>query len=235
MRTLVPLAELFPAWSAADPQSLTEVWNADSSELSQSARELRRHIVDVRNSFDSAPIAGPEDVRGLIERRLVKPLPGAWLTIPLDAERRRILAPVPTEDALAAIAQAAAKEDLRGIRRALSAPGATRWAWASHVTRKVPVTSTLDEAIPVDGAGAYLVIFAGSPSVLEDNATYLALLELLRSAPVVDVVFWQTQHCTVPSCYSLGIGRGECAGEAVEFPSTVDIRRLRAAMNKEEA
>lgn len=235
MRTLVPLGELFPAWSAEDPQSLTEVWNADSAELSGPARELRRHIVDVRNSFDSAPIAGPEDVRSLIERRLIKPLPGAWLTIPLDAERRRILAPVPTEEALSLIAQAAAKDDMRGIRRALSAPGATRWAWASHVTRKVPAASALDEAIPLDASGAYLIVFAGSPSVLEDTSTAEALHELLRSAPVVDVVFWQTDHSAAPSCFSLGIGRGECAGEAVEFPSTVDTRRLRAALNKEEA
>lgn len=235
MKPLLPLSDLVVDWPVSAPQSLTDVWNCDTDELPESGKELRRHLVDVRNSFDSTPVLSPEDVRSLLERRLLRPLPGAWLVVPLDGSRRRILAPVVTDETLQSVVRAAAAGEVRAVRRHLTSPGSTRWAWSSHVTRHVPSAATLNEYVPLHPKGVYLVVFGGSPAVLDDPQTLGRLSDLLKAVPVADVVFWHLQPSAAPCCFSLGAGRGEQAGDAVEFPCSVEnLELLQAALRKEE-
>jgi hypothetical protein len=232
-RPLTPLGDLITGYPAEAPQSFVGVWQADLDQLPTAAREVRRHLVDFRNAIEQAPVLSAADLADLLESGRLRPLRNCWLVIPLGADRRRVLSPVLTEEGVMAVVDAA-KEDhpevARNVRRALAEATSFRWAWQSHVSRRVPLAADLDEALPLPRGGRYVLVFGGSPELLEHDGIRQALERLLERAPVADVCFWTLAQGAAPTCFSLGEGRGQQGGRPVEFPNTQTAAELRAAL-----
>lgn len=234
-RPIVPLSELFASYDTTAPQTLMSIWEADIETLPVEARELRRQLLEARNAFDQAPILTPEDLADLIEKGRLRLLASQWLVVPLAADRRRVLGPVLTDDAVAGIATAAtAGPDglARRVRKLLAEPGAYRWAYQSLLSRSVPDPEELATTCPLPTGGTYVVLYGGSPEVLDEHDTATELEALLRSHPVSDVVFRHLTSNAAPALYSLGCGRGEQAGTAIPFPNQDLVVRLRAGLRK---
>lgn len=235
-RPTVPLSNLFPGFtSSTDPQTLLGIWEAEIDTLSEPSRELRRQIAEVRNAFEQAPILTPEDVIDLIERKKrLDVRAGKWLIIPLTADRHRVLTPVLTDDAHAAIAAAAllgTPDTLsRRLKRVLAEPGMYRWVYASFFGRALPDAETLAETCPLPTAGTYLVLYGGSPEVLDTVADELEAL--CAALPVADVMFRHLTPNSAPAFYSLGCGRGEQAGAEIPFPNPTIAAQLRAGLRR---
>jgi len=224
-----------PGLEPGDPTTLQGVWEADYASLSPTARELRRHLVDFRNSLDQPPILTPEDVATKLAAGHLRPLSGGWLAVPLGADRRRILSPIITHDGAreASVKMQGAADPARALRHALTRPGAVRWSWAAHPQKRVPTAEVLTRTGFCPPGGVWLLVYGGSPAtVLAIDAVTEALEALLAAAPVADVVFWHRQRDAVPVCYSIGAGAGDRGGELVEFPTAEAAARLRVALQK---
>lgn len=244
-RARVGLSELIPELPVSAPQTLVEVWQADLDSLPEPAKELRRHLVEFRNATEQRRLLGPNDLMVELTTGRLRPFAGRWLTVPLDGDRRRLLVPVVSENALetaaANVLRAVAKADpsdpvtaadaAKRIRRAIAA-GGSRWVWASHLSVTVPTADTLTVSCPVPADGRYVLVYGGSPAVLDDPAVCDSLEELLTVLPVADVAFWHMTSDRPAALYSLGAGRGACGGTDVEFPNPALVAGLRTRLQK---
>lgn len=232
-KPLAPLGELVVGYPADAPQNFVGVWQADLDQLPPAAREVRRHLVDFRNAIEQQPIRSAADMADLLESGRLRPLANCWLVISLGEDRRRVLAPVITEDGLGAVIDAARSEQTdttRAVRRALAQAASFRWAWQSHVSRRVPLAADLDAALPLPRGGRYVLVFGGSPDLLAHDGVTEALERLLGHAPVSDIVFWALNQGAAPTCFSVGENRGQQGGRLVEFLNHNNPTRLRAVL-----
>lgn len=187
------------------PQSALELLHTDKSELD--ALEItdteRKSLLNFRNDLLSAvqssgkhPLATPDMVKEQLEKRWIKPIAGAWLSIALDKTRNRILVPRQLKD------------------------GTISLVYQTLVTRVPPTAERLYKEMPLATGGVYLIIYGGGPGAGLDSG-HARELKVLRSSciEVADVLFWHLQTDTPPALYSLRKRRGDCGGKPVEFPS----------------
>lgn len=211
-----PLSARIPGWPEHAPQFLPALLQTRYLDLKQQLEEAgctadevslvletRRDVIDAKRSSDEIPIHSPVEARRMLEDRILWPQAGRWVTYDLDPNRTR--------------------------RVRTRSDGAREYV--RFVSDKVPTAAML-AANGLPEGGVHLIIYGGSPEVLDHPGVAEAIAALKVASPIADVLFWHLQSGTSPTLYSLLAGCGESGGRRVEFPNP---DRARLAGGKEAA
>lgn len=201
------LTEAFPAYPADHPQSLADLVAADPDTISDSlAWFLRKQTVAATRASERHHVRGPEDVlRLLANGYALHAWEGAWVTYGLTADRQVAL--VTGESGRT-----------KSVRKA---------------TRLIPKAADLPDLPHGGHAGkrpAYLVLFGGTPEVLEKDHVAQGLATLQRVAPVADVCFYHRDPDAgiPPTLWSVRAGVGvTSAGHRVDFPNLQKLEEVK--------
>jgi hypothetical protein len=207
------LRELILDWPASAPDTLAGLVAAGYDELktldvTEAQRELilgvRAQAIDAAHALERTPINCADDLVRQLSSRRIRPLARAWLIIGLDANNERVAVP----------------------RR-----GGGGLYWLQDAYRDLPDTDQLRSRLRLPRGGRYLIVYGGSPGVLDDREVVDRLEKLVGTAPVVDVTFWHLRSGSAPALFSLRGGCGDRGGEREEFPNIMAASRLGAALN----
>jgi hypothetical protein len=207
------LRELIAAWPENAPETLAGLVAAGYDELKQldvtdAQRELilgvRTQAIDAAHALERSPINCADDLVRQLSSRRIRPLARAWLVVGLDANNDRIAVP----------------------RR-----GGGGLYWLQDAYRNIPDAEQLRTRLRLPRGGRYLIVYGGSPEVLDDPATADQLEQLVGEVPVIDVTFWHLRSGSAPALFSLRGGCGDRGGEREEFPNQKAATRLGAALN----
>lgn len=201
MDSTITLHRLFPEiWGADQPSRLVDLVNADYESLDDTARALRALAVQLVHSFERAPVLTAKAAQKLLEDHHLPVRVGKWVTVALNAERERIYAK--------------------------GKGGAMRQVHA--VTNEFPTKDVLDKRAPIPEGGTYLVIYGGSPEILQDSDACHAKRTLTSEAPVADVLLWDVDD-EGATCWSIAAGGGARGSVPTEFPDTDALEKWRQA------
>lgn len=204
MAALVKLSDLVAGYEANDPQTGSQLFQADYAELSPIAQDLRRHMIDAVHGSSSKAIVSPLDAKKLLADGHLFTLARKWVCYALDGDRKRILVP--------------GRDQSRH--------------WARCVSRKVPAPERLTKDAHVPDGGGYLVVYGGGPKILSVHDAHGGgvandLVTLQKAAPIIDVLFWHLESDQAPALYSLAVGQGDRNNEAVLFPDPTSLQKAR--------
>jgi hypothetical protein len=90
---IVPLHELVPGFSASDPSTGSALLQADVETLSDTARALRRHVVDALNASERPAILHPQAAYDVLRKKHLAPIKNKWNAYQLDRDRRTVRVP----------------------------------------------------------------------------------------------------------------------------------------------
>lgn len=179
------LSELFPEYPADHPQTLQELFEAEPSTLSNPvAWELRRQSVQMAHSTETHYVNTPWDVLKLITSGyVIRPFEKGWVSHALSATRQPIL--IPRED------------------------GSLRYQ--KKATKLLPKPDELPNLYRGSGnkrAPAWLVVYGGSPEILEKEPVRKGLAKLTRMRAIADIVFYENLPDALPTLWSIKAGTG---------------------------
>lgn len=207
------LRELLADWPEEAPETLAGLVAAGYAELKEldvtdAQREmilgLRTQAIDAAHALERAPINCADDLVRQLSTRRIRPLARAWLVIGLDANNERIAVP----------------------RR-----GGGGLYWLQDAYRDLPDGDQLRSRLRLPRGGRYLIVYGGSPDVLEQQGVADKLEQLVGDVAVIDVTFWHLRSGSAPALFSLRGGCGDRGGEREEFPNIKAATRLGAALN----
>lgn len=142
-----PLHELIPNWDATDPQWGDELLEADSSNLSGAAQQLRRHMLLATRTGAELTVSNPEEARLRLTERIFRPKVGKWSAYVLDENRRRDMIP---------------SEWGQSARQATS--------------ETTPTIEWLQHKLPLPNKGRWLILWWGGGEKVCDGSSELDLL-----------------------------------------------------------
>jgi hypothetical protein len=207
------LRELMADWPTSAPETLAGLVAAGYDEIKQldvtdAQRELvlalRTQAIDAAHALERSPLNCADDLVRQLSSRRIRPLARAWLVVGLDANNERIAVP----------------------RR-----GGGGLYWLQDAYRELPDADQLRSRLRLPRGGRYLIVYGGSPDVLDDPTVADRLEELIGATPTVDVTFWHLRSGVAPALFSLRGGCGDRGGEREEFPNQTAVSRLGAALN----
>ena len=197
---LLALHDLVEGWPAAAPPSLEQLCDAPLHEILGELRDtdvpqpevdlvvqLRAQGMDLKQAADKLPPLSGPSA-------VLKALRNGWLK---PRALRWMTYPL--------------DERRRRVTTANSAGGAR---YVTHISNKVP---SPDELPPVPTGGTYLLLFGGSPAVLEIPGVPQRLRKLTGTAPVSDVVFWHLTREHPDTLFSLKFAAADRGGSVAEF------------------
>lgn len=173
-----------------------------TQEQIRSVVEHRRDVLDTIQAYERTPITSPEVALKMLSgtRATLRPLARKWLTYVLNERKERKLVPHPNG------------EDM---------------TYLSVLSRKVPAVERLLSEAPLPDQGKYLLIYGGGPSILSVSTVADEIAQIMKTAPVADVLFWHLEKGTAPTLYSLAKGLGDRGGDPVPFPNENLMKRAR--------
>lgn len=203
MSTVRPLSQRLPGWPEQAPQYLPDLMQTRHIELKtqltqdgvpkpliELVLEMRRDVIDAHHSASELPITSAQDAQRLLEDRILRTQSHQWVAYALGVNRLRLAVPHPS----------GGREYLR------------------VVSRKLPTAKQLKDA-PVPQGGTYILIYGGSPQILEVADVASQIAELRKQLPIADVLFWHLIENQPPALYSLRAGCADQAGKRLEFPN----------------
>ena len=93
------------------------------------------------------------------------------------------------------------------------------------LSRVVPTAETLPACSP---NGLYLLLYGGGPDILSKPATQTALIELVKSVPIGDILFRKLEKGPKSTLFSVRQGFGVSDRIKVEFPDPELIKRIKS-------
>jgi len=187
---------LAPTWGPEQPKTLVELIHADYDTLDETAKVLRKQVLDVARSFERQPLLNARMVRELIERHHLRLMGRRWNVIALDEKRERVFD----------------RTEGTGMRA------------RSTFTTDFPTIEKLREKnVTLPEGGQYLIVYGGGVEALTEDALE-AYRKLTSVARVADVLFWDTRDDTAVF-WSVRAGFGSRGNERIEFPDTDNLRR----------
>lgn len=186
------------AWGTDQPERLTDLIDADYDTLDERAKALRALAVQLVHSFERKPISTAEVARKMLENYHLQARKGKWTAVVLDANRERVYV----------------RAEKQGMR-------------LSHAVRtQMFDAQPLRQKCPLPDGGGYLLLYGGSPQVLEDPKTLESLVNLRNEVNVIDVIFWEVSD-NAAAFYSVGAGVGQKGNEIIDFPNPALLEKAR--------
>lgn len=187
---------LSPVWGPEQPKTLVELIHAEYDTLDETARTLRKQVIDVAFSFERQPLLNARMVREALERHHLRPKADRWNVFVLDERRERVY-----------------DRAERGTMRV-----------RTTFSRNFPTIEKLREKnVTLPDGGQYLIVYGGGVEALDDDALE-AYQRLTSVARVADVLFWDDQG-DIAVFWSVRTGCGSRGSERVEFPENDILRR----------
>lgn len=208
------LSEAFPGYPENHPQTLADLVNADPDTIDNDlAWFLRRQAVEAVRSSDRHYVRSPADVLELLRNGYaLHSLRGGWVSYALTGDRRVVL--VPSEGN-----KYGGMRSLRKQTRLLPKPAdLPSFPATAHSGNKKP---------------AWLVIYGGTPAVLDKEHVAAGLARLQRSVPVADICFYDSdpEAGIAPTLWSVRAGTGVSSsggpgGTEVSFPNPAKLQEV---------
>ena len=187
------LQELIPGYPDEGPPTLLGLYFADYSELNEVQKALRKQAVELHQNAGEVRITSPVIALELLLPPKNKTQHVGQLKVVQDTWTTYVLD----------------HDRKRVLRRTEHG-----WSYLKETSGIVPEAAELP---PLPMNGTYLLLWGGSPEVLEIPGVCQRLRKLQHSVPVADVLFWNHQKGTTPTLYSLKTGCGDQGGTRVEF------------------
>lgn len=193
------LSGLFPGlWAAENPTTLMDLVAADFDQLDDRARALRALAMELVHSHERAPVLTAADTVRMLEDHFLKTLPWKWTAVALNARRERMYV----------------KTQSGGMRQLTVNDKYLMPAWK------------LKKEAPLPEGGAYLLLYGGSPQVLESDKALQVWKDLRTALPVCDIVCWEKSpdgHIA----WSVGAGVGMRGNDVLDFPQPETLEKWR--------
>lgn len=195
------LHEIFPNdWSAEAPKNLNDLVDADYDSLDDKSKTLRALAINLVQRFEREPIHTPMVAKKMLEDHHLPVRRNKWVAVVLDSSKEK------------------------NFVRAEG--GAMR---LNHSVSTNPFESKkLSSKAVLPENGKYLIIYGGSPSILNDPGVADNLATLREEVPVADILFWYADSA-VSEFYSVGAGVGMSGSTEISFPDPVMLEKVRAA------
>jgi hypothetical protein len=187
---------LSPAWGPEQPKTLAELVHAEYDTLDETARNLRKQVIEVAFSFERQPLLNARMVREALERHHLPAKRDRWNVIVLDEKRERVYD--------------------RGE--------GTSMRMRTTSTKNFPTIEKLRaKNVTLPENGQYLIIYGGGVEALTEDALE-AYRNLTSVARVADLLLWDNQD-DVATFWSLRTGCGSVGNDHIEFPDKETLRR----------
>lgn len=208
------LSQAFPGYPTDHPQSLADLVSAEPDTVSHPlAWFLRKQTVEAMRSADHHYVRSPGDALTLLRNGYaLHSLRGGWVSYALNADRRVVL--VPSENS-----KYGGMRSLRKQTRLLPKP---------EDLPDIPITAKRGNKKP-----AWLVIYGGTPEVLDKDHVAAGLARLQRCVAVADICFYDADpdEGVAPTLWSVRAGRGVSStggpgGTEVPFPNPEKLKEV---------
>lgn len=197
----VTLSGIFPAeWAPEWPSTLTELIQTPPEALDAPAKALRSLALNLVQVNERRPILTAAAAAKALETHQISALQRKWSAIALT-ERRELY---------------------------YVHAGVGKMRQLHVVDWYVPTHTMLYEDAPLPHNGVYLLVYGGSPDVLDDEKALNRYRAMRSRFPVCDVVLWDRQEGG-SIAWSIGAGAGLRGNEIVEFPDPEKLAEWRSA------
>jgi hypothetical protein len=187
---------LSPAWGPEQPTTLAELIHAEYDTLDETARNLRKQVIEVAHSYERQPLLNARMVREALERHHLPAKRDRWNVIVLDEKRERVYD--------------------RGEGASMR--------MRTTFTKNFPTIEKLRaKNVTLPQNGQYLIVYGGGVEALTESALK-AYRNLTNVARVADVLLWDNQGA-IAAFWSVRAGCGSVGNERIEFPNKENLRR----------
>ena len=193
------LHEIFPLeWDDGQPAKIFDLITAEYESLNDKAKMLRAQVIETIHGFERKPILTPADARRLMEEHHLPKYKGKWVIVALNEKREKIY-------------QKVEKGGLRLV---------------SLMREYIPRSYATLKDVPVPKKGGYILIYSGSPDVLEDEKAFERFIDLNKHSKIFDVIIWEEREESA-TFWSVAAQTGAIGNSYVDFPNQTTAKKWR--------
>lgn len=191
------LQKIIPNWSEESPSTLIELFNADYNTLSETEKELRALAVELVQLQERTPISTASVAKDLLERKHLTSRNGYWTFIALNEKKDRYY---------------------------------IRWKdgyrLVNYQSKTLPDIETLRKNAPLPENGSYILIFGGSPEILNQEKELNSWKKIVSEFTLSDLIIWENSE-NGNIFWSLGAGVGQIGNKVIGFRDNINYQDWR--------